>query len=64
MDVSFSKDDDPHLVCSIFKQYLRDLPEPVIPYKYYQDFIQLFLQHEGNYNLIFILTKLIIYIYI
>uniref|UniRef100_A0A7S4HJD5 Uncharacterized protein n=1 Tax=Vannella robusta TaxID=1487602 RepID=A0A7S4HJD5_9EUKA len=48
LEVSFDNDEDPHLVCSIFKQYLRDLPEPVIPYRFYHDFLNLYDIHEED----------------
>ncbi|XP_067615422.1 rho GTPase-activating protein 92B [Eurosta solidaginis] len=30
---------DPHVIGSILKLYLRELPEPILTYKYYKDFI-------------------------
>ncbi|XP_066449153.1 rho GTPase-activating protein 25 isoform X2 [Eleutherodactylus coqui] len=34
---SFSRDTDVHTVASLFKLYLRELPEPVIPWSQYED---------------------------
>ncbi|XP_061117307.1 rho GTPase-activating protein 25 isoform X2 [Conger conger] len=36
---SFPSDTDVHTVASLFKLYLRELPEPVIPWAQYQDFL-------------------------
>ncbi|XP_010874931.1 rho GTPase-activating protein 25 [Esox lucius] len=36
---SFPSDTDVHTVASLFKLYLRELPEPVIPWTQYQDFL-------------------------
>ncbi|XP_053574176.1 rho GTPase-activating protein 25 isoform X2 [Bombina bombina] len=36
---SFSRDTDVHTVASLFKLYLRELPEPVIPCSQYEDFL-------------------------
>ncbi|XP_053319765.1 rho GTPase-activating protein 25 [Spea bombifrons] len=36
---SFSKDTDVHTVASLFKLYLRELPEPVVPWSQYDDFL-------------------------
>ncbi|OCT86655.1 rho GTPase-activating protein 25 isoform X2 [Xenopus laevis] len=36
---SFSSDTDVHTVASLFKLYLRELPEPVIPWQQYEDFL-------------------------
>ncbi|XP_078522771.1 rho GTPase-activating protein 25 isoform X2 [Lissotriton helveticus] len=36
---SFDKDTDVHTVASLFKLYLRELPEPVIPWSQYEDFL-------------------------
>ncbi|KAM4678317.1 rho GTPase-activating protein 25 isoform 2-T2 [Discoglossus pictus] len=36
---SFCKDTDVHTVASLFKLYLRELPEPVIPWSQYEDFL-------------------------
>ncbi|CAB1322160.1 unnamed protein product [Coregonus sp. 'balchen'] len=36
---SFPSDTDVHTVASLFKLYLRDLPEPVVPWTQYQDFL-------------------------
>lgn len=34
--VDFVKSDDEHMVASIFKMFLRDLPEPVMPYNLFE----------------------------
>uniref|UniRef100_W8BBL4 Rho GTPase-activating protein 92B n=1 Tax=Ceratitis capitata TaxID=7213 RepID=W8BBL4_CERCA len=31
---------DPHVIGAVLRQYLRDLPEPLLTYKYYNDFIR------------------------
>ncbi|XP_041087806.1 rho GTPase-activating protein 25-like isoform X2 [Polyodon spathula] len=36
---SFPSDTDVHTVASLFKLYLRELPEPVIPWSQYEDFL-------------------------
>ncbi|XP_023834501.1 rho GTPase-activating protein 25 isoform X1 [Salvelinus sp. IW2-2015] len=36
---SFPSDTDVHTVASLLKLYLRDLPEPVVPWTQYQDFL-------------------------
>uniref|UniRef100_UPI00398EB5A2 rho GTPase-activating protein 25-like n=1 Tax=Pristiophorus japonicus TaxID=55135 RepID=UPI00398EB5A2 len=36
---SFDRDTDVHTVASLFKLYLRELPEPVIPWSQYEDFL-------------------------
>ncbi|NXX33775.1 RHG25 protein, partial [Nicator chloris] len=36
---SFSRDTDVHTVASLFKLYLRELPEPVVPWLQYEDFL-------------------------
>ncbi|MBN3281568.1 RHG25 protein, partial [Polyodon spathula] len=36
---SFPYDTDVHTVASLFKLYLRELPEPVIPWSQYEDFL-------------------------
>merc|ERR1712137_618100 len=46
--IEFDPEDDPHLVCSILKQYLRDLPEPVVPYRFYHDCLDIYEAHEEN----------------
>merc|ERR1712137_367721 len=35
----FSDDVDNHVVASLVKQYLRDMPLPLIPYEHYNNFI-------------------------
>ncbi|NXV23484.1 RHG25 protein, partial [Cepphus grylle] len=37
---SFDRDTDVHTVASLFKLYLRELPEPVVPWLQYEDFLQ------------------------
>ncbi|KAG8510131.1 Rho GTPase-activating protein 25 [Galemys pyrenaicus] len=37
---SFDKDTDVHTVASLFKLYLRDLPEPVVPWSQYEEFLK------------------------
>ena len=41
VDPDFTEVTDPHLVCSLLKQYLRDLPEPIIPFSLYDQFMEL-----------------------
>ncbi|XP_051896862.1 rho GTPase-activating protein 25-like isoform X2 [Pristis pectinata] len=36
---SFNRDTDVHTVASLFKLYLRELPEPVVPWSQYEDFL-------------------------
>ncbi|NXI56375.1 RHG25 protein, partial [Chloroceryle aenea] len=36
---SFDRDTDVHTVASLFKLYLRELPEPVVPWRQYEDFL-------------------------
>ncbi|XP_027557378.1 rho GTPase-activating protein 25 isoform X1 [Neopelma chrysocephalum] len=36
---SFDRDTDVHTVASLFKLYLRELPEPVVPWTQYEDFL-------------------------
>ncbi|XP_007445486.2 rho GTPase-activating protein 25-like, partial [Python bivittatus] len=36
---SFDQDTDVHTVASLFKLYLRELPQPVIPWTQYEDFL-------------------------
>ncbi|KAM7078232.1 rho GTPase-activating protein 25 isoform 5-T5 [Molossus nigricans] len=36
---SFDRDTDVHTVASLLKLYLRDLPEPVVPWKQYEGFL-------------------------
>ncbi|XP_032568346.1 rho GTPase-activating protein 25 isoform X2 [Chiroxiphia lanceolata] len=36
---SFDRDTDVHTVASLFKLYLRELPEPVVPWAQYEDFL-------------------------
>lgn len=36
---SFDRDTDVHTVASLFKLYLRDLPEPVVPWSQYEGFL-------------------------
>jgi len=38
--VDFVKQDDEHMVASIFKMFLRDLPEPVIPYAHFETTVE------------------------
>ncbi|KAG8141177.1 hypothetical protein E2320_006837 [Naja naja] len=48
---SFDPDTDVHTVASLFKLYLRELPEPVIPWSQYEDFLlcgQLLTSDEGK----------------
>jgi hypothetical protein len=34
--VEFAKSDDEHMIASIFKMFLRDMPEPVMPYSVFE----------------------------
>uniref|UniRef100_A0A670Z935 Rho GTPase-activating protein 24 n=1 Tax=Pseudonaja textilis TaxID=8673 RepID=A0A670Z935_PSETE len=48
---SFDPDTDVHTVASLFKLYLRELPEPVIPWSQYEDFLlcgQLLTSDKGK----------------
>lgn len=38
-DVSFENESDPHAVAGLFKLYFRELPEPVMTWEHYDDFI-------------------------
>lgn len=38
-DASACSDTDVHTVASLLKLYLRELPEPVVPWTQYQDFL-------------------------
>lgn len=40
IDPDFSGVTDPHLVCAVLKQYLRELPEPVVAFRFYEDFLE------------------------
>ncbi|KAM3830589.1 rho GTPase-activating protein 25 [Vipera latastei] len=48
---SFDQDTDVHTVASLLKLYLRELPQPVIPWSQYEDFLlcgQLLTSEEGK----------------
>ncbi|XP_060539330.1 LOW QUALITY PROTEIN: rho GTPase-activating protein 25 [Pantherophis guttatus] len=48
---SFDQDTDVHTVASLFKLYLRELPEPVVPWSQYEEFLlcgQLLTSDEGK----------------
>ncbi|KAL4240161.1 Unconventional myosin-IXa [Mactra antiquata] len=46
--VVLSPDDvDIHSVASLLKQYLRELPECLIPYKFYQEFMNIAMKFQG-----------------
>ncbi|XP_058050098.1 rho GTPase-activating protein 25 isoform X2 [Ahaetulla prasina] len=48
---SFDQETDVHTVASLFKLYLRELPEPVIPWSQYEEFLlcgQLLTSDEGK----------------
>ncbi|KGL84621.1 Rho GTPase-activating protein 25, partial [Tinamus guttatus] len=48
---SFDRDTDVHTVASLLKLYLRELPEPVVPWAQYEDFLlcgQALDAHEGQ----------------
>lgn len=47
--ISFTKD-TVHVATAVFKQFLRALPEPLIPYAFYDDFIALADDGEGTGN--------------
>jgi hypothetical protein len=36
----FTLNDNPHAISGILKQYLREMPDPCIPFTYYQDFLK------------------------
>lgn len=38
-DVSFENESDPHAVSGLFKLYFRELPEPVMTWEQYDNFI-------------------------
>ena len=40
LSVTFDSSTDPHAVAGLLKMYLRELPEPLIPFKCYNDFVQ------------------------
>ena len=37
----FAHWNDPHVVAGLLKQYVRELPEPLIPFEQYDDFLAL-----------------------
>jgi hypothetical protein len=41
LDVDFNKVKDPHAVSNILKQYLRELPDPLLTFDKYDTFIQI-----------------------
>lgn len=41
-------DTDVHTVASLLKLYLRELPEPVVPWTQYQDFLDCTSTWESN----------------
>lgn len=45
---SFPSDTDVHTVASLLKLYLRELPEPVVPWTQYQDFLACTLQLDSR----------------
>ncbi|TRY95239.1 hypothetical protein DNTS_023080 [Danionella cerebrum] len=45
---SFPRDTDVHTVASLLKLYLRELPEPVVPWTQYQDFLDSTLTLDAN----------------
>ncbi|XP_013877865.1 rho GTPase-activating protein 25 [Austrofundulus limnaeus] len=45
---SFPKDTDVHTVASLLKLYLRELPEPVVPWSQYQDFLDCTNLRDAN----------------
>eukprot|EP01114_Cavostelium_apophysatum_P017619 TRINITY_DN5287_c0_g1_i1.p1 TRINITY_DN5287_c0_g1~~TRINITY_DN5287_c0_g1_i1.p1 ORF type:complete len:1075 (+),score=218.43 TRINITY_DN5287_c0_g1_i1:219-3443(+) len=38
-DVDFSGDEDPHIVAGLLREFLNDLPEPLLTYALYEDFV-------------------------
>uniref|UniRef100_A0A671MRJ7 Rho GTPase-activating protein 24 n=1 Tax=Sinocyclocheilus anshuiensis TaxID=1608454 RepID=A0A671MRJ7_9TELE len=48
---SFPSDTDVHTVASLLKLYLRELPEPVVPWTQYQDFLDSTLMLDGKEKL-------------
>lgn len=48
-NVKLSLDEvDVHSVASLLKQYLRELPECLIPYKFYQEFMNIAMKFQGT----------------
>lgn len=45
---SFPSDTDVHTVASLLKLYLRELPEPVVPWTQYQDFLDCTMLLDSN----------------
>ncbi|XP_034546905.1 rho GTPase-activating protein 25 [Notolabrus celidotus] len=45
---SFPSDTDVHTVASLLKLYLRELPEPVVPWTQYQDFLDCTMMLDSN----------------
>jgi len=39
-DYEIPSNTDPHVVTTVIKKYLRSLPQPLIPYSYYNDFFK------------------------
>ena len=46
--MSFDSSEDPHVVCSIMKTYLQQLPEPVLTKKWGMGIVQAFVQYENH----------------
>uniref|UniRef100_A0A4W5LLP2 Rho GTPase activating protein 22 n=1 Tax=Hucho hucho TaxID=62062 RepID=A0A4W5LLP2_9TELE len=57
----FDSNTDVHTVASLLKLYLRELPEPVVPFSKYEDFLSCFLSlinlPPANYNLLKYICK-------
>ncbi|XP_072122643.1 rho GTPase-activating protein 25-like isoform X1 [Mobula birostris] len=48
---TFNRDTDVHTVASLFKLYFRELPEPVIPWSQYEDFLACSQKMDGENKL-------------
>jgi len=48
LDADFNKCKDPHAVSNLLKQYLRELPNPLLTYERYDTFVQIAKEKEEN----------------